>query len=633
MMANLQTQHSSLMQATEQNDFQNIVEICPFPIIIHKMGTVLFVNALGWEMFGFGNAEEMVGKNLLQLTLPEDKQKVIDAVARGAKEKTNNAVLVSRMLTADGRIINVETKSSTISFNGEECRVAIAYNYDYTTQVEKELESKTLLIEKITETIPNYLSLYNVQTHKIEYANFPMWTMLGYELNEEPASLMEYFHPDYRATATEGFAKLAILKEGEIFSRIGKYISKQGQTKFLLVRDTSFSFDENGNTQLVLSTVTDMSELKQAELKLEVSEETRKAILSALPDIVFQVDTAGVVRDFYANEVYSAALNKMNLIGRSGREILPVPDFEKLLIAINTAIESGRMQTHDYVHFEKGVSLHYEFRVSRLNETQGIVVARDITNLMTTREKLDQKIGELWQKNIQLEKYITSNTELEKFAYIASHDLREPIRSIVGFTQLLQRRANDNTDPEIKEFLGNIIDSAQRMNTLVHGLLDYSRVSSAGKNFHLINTSSLLEKVTNDLKATIEECDAKIVLQNLPEIKCDELQMRQLFQNLISNGIKFRKKDEKPRIEISAEQQLDKIVFRIQDNGIGLDMKYAEKVFQFFSRLHTADKYQGSGIGLAVCKKIVERHDGEIWLESELGKGTSIYFSIACEQL
>lgn len=115
-----------------------------------------------------------------------------------------------------------------------------------------------------------------------------MWTMLGYELNEEPASLMEYFHPDYRATATEGFAKLAILKEGEIFSRIGKYICKQGQTKFLLVRATSFSFDENGNTQLVLSTVTDMSELKQAELKLEVSEETRKAILSALPDIVFK---------------------------------------------------------------------------------------------------------------------------------------------------------------------------------------------------------------------------------------------------------------------------------------------------------------------------------------------------------
>ncbi len=631
-MTNLQTQHTNLMQATEQNDFQSIVEICPFPIIIHKMGNVLYVNQLGWEMFGFANAEEMVGKNLLQLTLPEDKQKVIDAVARGVKEKKTNAVLVSRMLTADGRIINVETKSSSIVFNGEECRLAVAYNYDYISQVENELKDKNFLIEKIAETIPNYISIFNVQTNKIEYSNFPFWTFLGYEPNEEPASLMDYFHPDYKATAANGFVRLAALTEGKIFSRIGKYITKQGTTKYMLLRATPFSFDETGKTKQVLSTITDMSELKEAELKLEVSEETRKAILSALPDIVFQVDKAGVVRDFYANEVYSAELNKMNLVGRNGSEILPAVDFQKLVKAINAAIESREMQTHDYIHIEKGVSLHYEFRVSRLNETQGIVVARDVTNLMTTREKLDQKIGELWQKNIQLEKYITSNTELEKFAYIASHDLREPIRSIVGFTQLLQRRATANTDPEIKEFLGNIIDSAQRMNTLVHGLLDYSRVSATGRVFHETNTNLILEKVANDLKATIEESEAKIVLQKLPEIKCDELQVRQLFQNLISNAIKFSKKTEKPVVEISATQQPNKIIFKIQDNGIGMDMKYAEKVFQIFSRLHTADKYQGSGIGLAVCKKIVERHGGEIWLESELGKGTTIYFSIACEQ-
>lgn len=631
-MTNLQTQRTNLMQATEQNDFQSIVEICPFPIIIHKMGTVLYVNNLGWEMFGFANAEEMVGKNLLQLTLPEDKQKVIDAVARGAKEKKNNSVLVSRMLRTDGTIIHVETKSSTIFFNGEECRVAIAYNYDYITQVEKELKNKTLLVEKITEAIPNHLSIYNPQTQTVEYENFPFWSMLDYSIEEKPASLMDYFHPDYKATAATGFAKLSQLKEGEIFSRIGKYITKNGEARYMLLRATPFSFDHSGGLNKILSTITDMTELKQAELKLEMSEETRKAILSALPDIVFQVDTSGVIRDFYANEAYRAELNKMNLIGRSGSEILPAQDFTRLLNAIQKAIDSKLMQTHEYVHREKENYLHYEFRISRLNETNGIVVARDVTNLKQTSEKLDQKIGELWEQNIQLEKYITSNTELEKFAYIASHDLREPIRSIVGFTQLLQRRATDKTDPETKEFLGNIIDSAQRMNTLVHGLLDYSRVSSNGRVFHATKINALLEKVANDLKATIEESEAKIVFQNLPEVNCDELQIRQLFQNLISNAIKFSKKDEKPRIEISAVQKPNKTVFKIQDNGIGMDMKYAEKVFQIFSRLHTTDKYQGSGIGLAVCKKIVERHGGEIWLESEVGKGTTIYFSIACEQ-
>ncbi len=510
-MINLQTQIPNTLPVAEQNDFQNIVDISPFPILVHKMGKVVYANALTLEMFGFATEQDLLGKNLLELTLVEDRQKVIDAVTKGAKEKTGNAVLVSRMLTNDGKVIHVETKSYTINFKGEECRLAVAYNYDYITQVEKELRDKNIFIEKINQTLPLHVSIFDLPTMKFIYRNYDIATTLGYA-EDEVENIMLLAHPAYAEDAMKNLQSFLMLKEGEIKSVLGKYLTKTGEIKHLITRATPFLFDEAGRVQQVLTTTADISDLQN------------------------------------------------------------------------------------------------------------------------TREQLDEKVKELSQKNEQLEKYITSNTELEKFAYIASHDLREPIRSIVGFTQLLQKRATDKTDPETKEFLGNIIDSAQRMNTLVHGLLDYSRVTSTGKQFEKVDTNELLKKVADDLKATIEENKAEIIFKNLPAVQGDEIQLRQLFQNLISNGIKFRSENKKPRIEITAQTENGKLVFKIQDNGIGLDKKYHEKVFQIFTRLNSTAKYQGSGIGLAVCKKIVERHGGEIWLESELGKGTAFYFTISSAQ-
>jgi light-regulated signal transduction histidine kinase (bacteriophytochrome) len=167
------------------------------------------------------------------------------------------------------------------------------------------------------------------------------------------------------------------------------------------------------------------------------------------------------------------------------------------------------------------------------------------------------------------------------------------------------------------------------MYSLVHGLLDYSRITSDGRAFKLNKLNDVLKKVLADVKTAATEAEADIQVEALPEILCDELQIRQLFQNLISNAIKFRSADRKPLIQVKAEQQNGKLLFMVQDNGIGLDMKYAQQIFQIFSRLHTTDKYHGSGIGLALCKKIIERHNGNIWVESKQQVGTSVYFTLA----
>lgn len=877
-------------QSEEQNiyndDFRGIVDISPFPILIHKMGEVRYANALCLEMFGLSDFSEIVGKNLLQFTYPEDVPHVVDAIKQGATTKTRNSILQARMVQADGTVLNTETKSSSIHFQGEECRVVMAYNYDHVTRVKQELQNTSLLVEKIadlipdslivvdnqsrevlfenkplldllgytpedyahrtdafdffqdiihpddkkklvesrkflyhpdnygkyisteyrikdkqgkwrwflsrstlfkkldgekhqinfgiaqditqlketeqqllesksfidkiTKTIPNQISIFELSPYEIIYNNYYFGELLGYTEETAPENWYDLFVPEYIPTIIERFSRLADLKEHEVLTSIDQYIGADGKPKHLLTRITPFQMGPDGKAKQILSSssdisdfieaekqlerseklykniarnlpntsilvfdselrfnvvegpllirqdlqpsdivgktayeevkpginwnyllpyfenvlkgkefylevpqekyfyhillkplldddgkvyggmciTTDVKDIKDTQVQLEKSEEKRKAILFALPDMVFQIDIAGRIKDFYPNAMFGEKLDKMNFIGASASTIISPKDYAHVMQLVAQVTETGEPQNYQYVHSETGTEFYFEFRISKLNDKEAIIIARDVTSLQKTQSQLDNKLAELSEKNTQLEKYISSNSELEKFAYIASHDLREPVRSIVGFAQLIQKRASVQNDAESKEFLQNIIDSAQRMNTLIHGLLDYSRITSTGKGFKAINLNEVLQKVLSDLQATIEESGATIQSDNLPEIQCDDLQLRQLFQNLISNSIKFRQINQPPHIQITVEKQNNHWLFTITDNGIGFDMKYKEKVFQIFSRLHTSDKYQGSGIGLSLCKRIIERHNGEIWLNSEPGRGTSFYFTL-----
>ena len=220
-----------------------------------------------------------------------------------------------------------------------------------------------------------------------------------------------------------------------------------------------------------------------------------------------------------------------------------------------------------------------------------------------------------------------SNKELEQFAYIASHDLQEPLRMVSSFTQLLEEQYKDRLDKNADEFIAYVVDGAKRMQGMIDDLLAYSRITTAGKKFKLVDSNTALSQATDNLQLRIEENNVNIVNDTLPKIIADELQIVRLFQNLIDNAIKFRSK-ESPIIEITAKKGSSKWIFSVKDNGIGIDEKYKERIFQIFQRLHTKQKYSGSGIGLSICKKIVERHGGKIWFESEPGKGSTFYFSI-----
>ncbi|MDD1745544.1 MAG: ATP-binding protein [Candidatus Methanoperedens sp.] len=232
-------------------------------------------------------------------------------------------------------------------------------------------------------------------------------------------------------------------------------------------------------------------------------------------------------------------------------------------------------------------------------------------------EKLKQTMAE----------FARSNSELELFAYVASHDLQEPLRMVTSFTQLLEKRYKNKLDKDADEFIEFILDGATRMQSMINDLLQYSRVGTRGKPFKLTDFESVFGQSLVNLKIAIDENNAIITHDPLPTLMADSTQMIEVFQNLISNAIKFRSK-ESPQVHVSALKKRNDWVFSVRDNGIGIAPEFFDKLFILFQRLHSRSEYPGTGIGLAVCKKIVERHGGKIWVESEPDKGSTFYFSI-----
>ncbi len=219
-----------------------------------------------------------------------------------------------------------------------------------------------------------------------------------------------------------------------------------------------------------------------------------------------------------------------------------------------------------------------------------------------------------------------SNTDLQQFAYVASHDLFEPLRMVTSYLQLLEQRHSHRLEPQAREFIGYALEGAKRMEDLIHDLLAYSRVDSRGNAFEPTDCERVFEAAVANLKVAIEESGAIINHGLLPRVRADRVQLTQVFQNLIGNAIKFRG-DRAPRIAISAERQNGEWLFAVRDNGIGFDPKFSERVFVLFQRLHTRHEYAGTGMGLAICKKIIERHGGKIWVDSTPGQGSTFFFT------
>jgi light-regulated signal transduction histidine kinase (bacteriophytochrome) len=260
--------------------------------------------------------------------------------------------------------------------------------------------------------------------------------------------------------------------------------------------------------------------------------------------------------------------------------------------------------------------------VTQLKDDDGTVlgivsVVRDISEKKRSEKELKGMVAELER----------SNTELQQFAYVASHDLQEPLRAIAGFLQLLQARYRDRLDEKGHHYIDRSVSAAQRMQNLINDILKLSRVNTGGQQFVMTDLNAVLNRTLDDMKPTIRKSGARITSAKLPEAPVDVDQIQNVFQNLIQNALKYIE-DQEPAVEIGCEETEDVFCISVKDNGIGIDPKFHDRIFLVFQRLHTRKEYPGTGLGLALCKKILERHGGKIWVDSEPEQGSVFYFTL-----
>ncbi len=296
-----------------------------------------------------------------------------------------------------------------------------------------------------------------------------------------------------------------------------------------------------------------------------------------------------------------------------------------LAFLISKSISDPIIALHKGAEIIGGGNLDHKIGITSKDEIGQL--SRAFDTMTDNLKKITASRDELNKVMLELER---SNKELQQFAYVASHDLQEPLRTVASFTQLLERRYKNKLDSKAKEFIHFAVDGAIRMQKLIDDLLAYSRIGNQNNSFEPTDCNSLLAQAISNLSVAIDESHATITHDTLPIVVSDPSEITQLFQNLISNSIKFRS-ERIPRIHVSAKQKGDEWLFSVQDNCIGIDPNYKDRILKIFQRLHSKDKYAGTGIGLAICKKIIERHNGELWVESELGKGATFYFTLSAK--
>ena len=369
----------------------------------------------------------------------------------------------------------------------------------------------------------------------------------------------------------------------------------------------------------------DISEQKQAEENLRQSE--RKfailfdkapfaAALSSFPD--------GIIMD--VNEAFEKSFGhtRQEAIGRTSFELGINLDrsLRKQTITpldTNRSVRDFEVTLYTRSGDERIFSMNIDL-VDISNDKYILSIAQDVTERKHAETNLQLTLQELKR----------SNAELEQFAYVASHDLQEPLRTITGMVQLLQKKYQNNLDAQADQYIAYMVEAAERLQALINDLLEFSRVDRLNRLFEEIYMNDTVETALKSLSKTIRENNAAITYDDLPKVKGDSSQLIRLLQNLIGNAIKF-KGERQPEIHISVKNMEDTWQFSIHDNGIGIEPEYFERIFVIFQRLHTRSEYPGTGIGLSLCKKIVQRHGGQIWVESETGTGTTFHFTLMQE--
>jgi len=425
--------------------------------------------------------------------------------------------------------------------------------------------------------------------------------LLGFSAKElQNTKWQDITHPDdIGVTQNEINDLLSGEKETAHFTK--RYLKKDGSILWVEVH-TSLRRNEEEKPLYLMTTLVDLTERKQSQKEIE----SLARFPSENPNPVLRIALDGTL--LYINQAGINLLPRWHLkVGKAA------PPKLRKVVTQSMKVEKSRLLNLKYGEWL------YSFFISPIMAAGYTnLYGRDITEHFQAEKKLKIAFKDLER----------SNKELEQFAYVASHDLQEPLRMVASYTQLLEKRYKNKLDGDALDFINYAVAGANRMQRLINDLLSYSRVGTRGEPFKPVSSLAALGQARINLNAAIMENHALVTNDDLPEVLADGSQLVQLFQNLIGNAIKFHKPDEAPRVHVSAKKVSKNWVFSVHDDGIGIEPQYFERIFTIFQRLNPGEDYQGTGIGLSICKKIVERHAGKIWVESQPDQGSTFYFTL-----
>lgn len=453
--------------------------------------------------------------------------------------------------------------------------------------------------------------LFDQQTGRIIECNEAATSLYGFNREE----LLEMINTDVSAEPEE---TSAATREPSKQIQVRYHRKKDGTVFPVEITNSAVAID---GRDTILCAIRDISERLRMEEALRGSESKYRTLFDNSPDALLVIDPdTGLPVEF--ND------RTPQLLGYTPEEFakLRVWDYEELENADEARAQINRMLREGNDQFESQLR-HKDGSVrdvrisSQPVEFQGRQLLHSIITDITDNKRRERKLKHLMG---ELER---SNEELQQFADVASHDLQEPLRMVASYVQLLRDRYEGRLDGDADDFIGYAVDGANRMQNIISDLLAYARVGSRGKPFATVEMDEVLCKATTSLSKAIDETGTLITADEMPQITADRSQLIQLLQNLIGNAIKFHG-SESPSIHLSASERQNEWLFSVSDNGIGISPEYFNRIFVIFQRLHGREEYPGTGVGLAICKRIVERHGGRIWVESEPGKGSIFFFSI-----
>jgi PAS domain S-box-containing protein len=526
----------------------------------------------------------------------------------------------TRFVRRDGSGVDVLL---TIAGAGENGGIVVSF-LDITEKknIERSLREARIFAETIIANVPEVVYSLD-RSLRPTYISPKSRDLFGYDPGEflsHPDLWEQIVHEDDRSALRQVIDRI---HEGRPYTVEVRMVRKDGTVRWVH-NSGSPTRDASGAVVRVDGSFTDITDRKQAEKErsflASIVESSDATIVGKTLDGTIVSWNSGAERNtgYRADEV----------IGKNISLLIPESRKGEMEMILDKIRQGERMEHFETQRVRKdGSVMDVSLTISPITNPAGQIIGASSIGRDITRRKEAEAQLRSYARDLK-----SRNEELEQFAYVASHDLQEPLRMVASYVQLLQRRYEGRLDEDADEFIHYAVDGASRMQMLINDLLALSRVSTRGKPFAETDTEDLLDQTLRSLKIQIEEHDAVVTHDPLPVVMADSSQLSQVFQNLISNAIKFHGLDA-PRVHVTARQSGDEWLFAVKDNGIGIEPQYFDRIFVIFQRLHSKAEYPGTGIGLAICKRIIERHGGRIWVASEPGEGSTFFFTIPIREV